>query len=206
MKVTIKLKAAAKNPNKTDFPLGTNKAQVIKLGVTNAGACNPNRPQKHPPTKAPINIEMNGRFIRRLTPYNAGSVIPNKAENVAEKLVAFNVLFFVLIATAKAAPPSAMLAASPHTKKIGSNPCVANIWIINGIVALCVPVNTINGNNNALIPTAIHPHCCMALQAMNKILLIQIDIGPTAKIIIGATINKSSMETINTDKILGLTF
>ena len=40
MKVTIKLKAAAKNPNKTDFPLGTNKAQVIKLGVTNAGGIN----------------------------------------------------------------------------------------------------------------------------------------------------------------------
>ena len=71
------------------------------------------------------------------------------AEIAAETATLLVALFLARAATPAAAPPSAILATKPEGIKTASKPWLANIVIIKGIRALCIPVKTRSGKITA---------------------------------------------------------
>ncbi len=70
------------------------------------------KPANSPATPPDKTTTHNGFFNFIVTPYNAGSVIPNSAVVAAEKAVVFITLSFVFNPTAKDAPACAMFDAN----------------------------------------------------------------------------------------------
>ena len=93
----------------------------------------------------PIMEATNGRFSFRSTPYRHGSVIPITAVKPEEEANCFRFLSFVFMATARVAPPCAMLDASIPGPFTISYPRV-EIWLVAiGVIAQAVPVSVRNG-------------------------------------------------------------
>ena len=63
------------------------------------------RTTKPPPSAPPIAAAINGFTSLRFTPKIAASVIPRRQENEAGAATAFSYLLFVIIESARAAPP-----------------------------------------------------------------------------------------------------
>src|SRR5699024_7131481 len=63
------------------------------------------KPANAAATPEPIKAQKNGNLYFRLTPNNAGSVIPNRADTVAEEDNPFIFLFFVNANTPNVAAP-----------------------------------------------------------------------------------------------------
>ena len=80
-------------------------------------------PAKAAATPDPIKAQKNGNLYFKLTPNNAGSVIPKSAEIPADDESPFIFSFLVKKYTAKVAAPCATLAIHAVTKIKSPDPC-----------------------------------------------------------------------------------
>ena len=94
--------------------------KAVSPGVTKPKAFKETKPAYKPPTAPPAITAAKGRFSFKVTPYKAGSVIPNTAVTPADTAIWRISEFLVFNATAKQAAPCAILEGNEPTDMIVS--------------------------------------------------------------------------------------
>ena len=126
-------------------------------GPTAANALIFIRPTNKPPIKLEATTAPMTFLCCSVTPYSAGSVMPNRPEIPAEIAVERRFSSLVLMATARQAPPSEILCANDAGRYSISKPGLDNEDTAYGTSALCIPNEIMNGRTAATIATASQP-------------------------------------------------